>query len=58
MATKGARGAFCSDIVSKVYAKHLRKVSGESGKYGAQIGGLALATIAVCFITEILYLTC
>ncbi|KAI9434692.1 hypothetical protein H4582DRAFT_2080706 [Lactarius indigo] len=41
------QGAFCSDLISKVYAKHLRKISPEGGRYGPQIGGLALATVAV-----------
>ncbi|KAI9439683.1 hypothetical protein H4582DRAFT_2056409 [Lactarius indigo] len=34
-------------LVSKVYASHLRKTSPDGGEYGPQIGGLALATVAV-----------
>ncbi|KAI9432524.1 hypothetical protein H4582DRAFT_2061728 [Lactarius indigo] len=41
------RGPFCSDLISKVYASHLRKTSPDGGEYGPQIGGLALATVAV-----------
>ncbi|KAI9429509.1 hypothetical protein H4582DRAFT_2089056 [Lactarius indigo] len=40
------RGPFCSDLISKVYTKHLWKISQE-GKDCHQIGGLALATVAV-----------
>ncbi|KAH8983440.1 hypothetical protein EDB92DRAFT_2117452 [Lactarius akahatsu] len=45
-ATHG-RGPFCSDLISKVYAGHLRKISPDCWGYGPQIGGLALATAAV-----------
>ncbi|KAI9430410.1 hypothetical protein H4582DRAFT_2086922 [Lactarius indigo] len=41
------RGPFCSVLISKVYARHLRKISPDGGKYGPQTGGLALATVAV-----------
>ncbi|KAI0253124.1 hypothetical protein BJV78DRAFT_1351967 [Lactifluus subvellereus] len=41
------RGAFCSPLISKVFARHLRKVSTEDEDYSPQIGALALATAAV-----------
>ena len=45
---KGERFVFCSELISKVYAKHLRKILPDGDQYGAQIGGLALVTVAVC----------
>lgn len=47
---QSGRGAFCSDLVSKVYAKHLRKISTEGSPNFPQHGGLALATVAVCHV--------
>ncbi|KAI0282251.1 hypothetical protein BC826DRAFT_1110850 [Russula brevipes] len=46
-APKGHRGPFCSPLISKVYASHLRRILTAPVKYGSQIGGLALATAAV-----------
>lgn len=42
-----ARGAFCSELIAKTFAKHLQKIFNEGENYGHQVGGLALATAAV-----------
>lgn len=42
--------AFCSDLISKVYAIYVQKTSLEYHRYEAQVGGLALATVVVCSI--------
>jgi hypothetical protein len=52
------RGAFCSDLVSKVYAKHLRKISTEGTANLLQTGGLALATVAVCHVSLLSLTSC
>ena len=41
------RGIFCSYLISKTYAKHIAMVGAVGNGYGVQIGGLALATVAV-----------
>lgn len=43
----GQRAAFCSALISKVYAKHLRRILPDD-RIIPQVGGLALATVAVC----------
>jgi hypothetical protein len=47
MVIKGACGAFCSELISKVYVKHLQQIAVNHGMYGPQIRGLAFATAAV-----------
>ncbi|KAI9429346.1 hypothetical protein H4582DRAFT_2089464 [Lactarius indigo] len=48
----GSRGASHLESVSKVYAKHLQRILAVGGKYGLQIGGLALVMVAVeCGLT-------
>ena len=47
---QSGRGAFCSELISKVYAAHLKRVAQAANTYGDQIGGLALATVAVRFL--------
>jgi hypothetical protein len=42
-------GIFCSKLVSIAYAAHLKKVKQAANRYGDQIGGLALAAVAVHF---------
>lgn len=39
---------FRSDLVSEVFSVHVKKVLQEIGRYGDQVGGLALAAVAVC----------
>ncbi|KAI9429431.1 hypothetical protein H4582DRAFT_2065259 [Lactarius indigo] len=49
---QGSRGASHLESVSKVYAKHLQRILAVGGKYGLQIGGLALVMVAVeCGLT-------
>ncbi|KAI0290098.1 hypothetical protein B0F90DRAFT_1825526 [Multifurca ochricompacta] len=43
----GSRAAFCSDLITKVYAKHLQRIEKSPVNYGPQIGALALVTVAV-----------
>ncbi|KAI0295050.1 hypothetical protein B0F90DRAFT_1670270 [Multifurca ochricompacta] len=43
----GLRAAFCSDLIMKVYAKHLQRIEKSPVNYGPQIGALALVTVAV-----------
>ncbi|KAI0302879.1 hypothetical protein B0F90DRAFT_179304 [Multifurca ochricompacta] len=43
----GSRAAFCSDLITKVYSTHLRRIATSSMNYGPQIGALALVTAAV-----------
>ncbi len=48
---ESGRGAFCSELIAKVFAVHLKKIeSAPSGysSHGLQIGGLTLAAAAVC----------
>jgi len=40
------REAFCSELITKVYATHLRKIT-TLKVYEDQVGTLALATVAV-----------
>lgn len=44
-----SRGVFRSDLMSIAFAAHLKKVRQVPSRYGDQIGGLALATVAVRF---------
>ncbi|KAI0291178.1 hypothetical protein B0F90DRAFT_1671639 [Multifurca ochricompacta] len=44
---KGSRAAFCSELITKVYAKHLQRIEKSPINYGPQIGALALVTAAV-----------
>ncbi|KAI0287587.1 hypothetical protein B0F90DRAFT_1673041 [Multifurca ochricompacta] len=44
---KGSRAAFCSELITKVYAKHLQRIEKSPIDYGPQIGALALVTAAV-----------
>jgi len=44
---------FCSDLIAKVYATHLRKIM-VLGEYEDQVGALALATVAVSKSTSAL----
>jgi hypothetical protein len=41
------QGIFFSALVSITYAAHLKKVKQVASEYGNQIGGLALAMVAV-----------
>ncbi|KAN0139619.1 hypothetical protein V8E53_002281 [Lactarius tabidus] len=42
-----ARGAFCSELIAKTFAKHLQKILNQSEHYGHQVGGLALVAAAI-----------
>ncbi len=42
-------GPFCSQLIARVFATHLRKISAGQQAQVPQIGGLALAAAAVCF---------
>ncbi|KAI0293133.1 hypothetical protein B0F90DRAFT_1822345 [Multifurca ochricompacta] len=44
---KGSRAAFCSELIMKVYAKHLQRIEKSPINYGPQIGALALVTATV-----------
>ncbi|KAI0303557.1 hypothetical protein B0F90DRAFT_1667002 [Multifurca ochricompacta] len=44
---KGSCAAFCSELIMKVYAKHLQRIEKSPINYGPQIGALALVTAAV-----------
>ncbi|KAI0294721.1 hypothetical protein B0F90DRAFT_1821009 [Multifurca ochricompacta] len=44
---KGSHAAFCSELITKVYAKHLQRIEKSPIDYGPQIGALALVTAAV-----------
>ncbi|KAI0298439.1 hypothetical protein B0F90DRAFT_1669029 [Multifurca ochricompacta] len=44
---QGSREAFCSDLITKVYATHLRRIATSLMNYGPQIGALALVTAGV-----------
>ena len=39
---------FRSDLVSQVFSVHIKKVIQEINRYDYQVGGLALAAVAVC----------
>ena len=40
--------AYCSRLISKVYAIHIQKTYTEYTQYGPQMGALALVMVAVC----------
>jgi hypothetical protein len=42
-------------MISKVFATHLQRASAALGRYGDQIGALALTTVVVCHHPDILY---
>ncbi|KAF8056075.1 hypothetical protein FPV67DRAFT_1732286 [Lyophyllum atratum] len=46
-APKGKKGAFQSDLVLGVFARHLKQTSGAMMDYGMPVGGLALCTAAM-----------
>ncbi|GLB35103.1 hypothetical protein LshimejAT787_0206680 [Lyophyllum shimeji] len=46
-APKGQKGAFQSDLVSEIFATHLKQAAGAAMDYGLPVGGLALCTAAM-----------